>query len=346
VASKQVIKVEGTLFGKPLSTTVDNGLAKLMLTNPLDNEVLELFKIYEQKPLITKTLAEISKKYSMDVASFFFLQKAYQNKENKGIQDLYSAYLTHQHANVVSPEMAHLQDYYLVFVPGLAYKQDTTTGADFARQRQLLSKNNIQNELIETGEWDLSDENAQIIAARLKTLSKQHENLIVVSASKGSLEVAITLGEIMESEESKSIKSWISVGGILRGSPIADSFLKAPKCWLAQLMLWTKGKNIDTVKDLSYQRRNEDFKQLIFPKHLKIIQLVGVPLATQISKEIKSRYFSMIYLGPNDGLTPLADELIENGIIVSELGLDHYFRDPHIDKKTLALALAAISDNN
>ena len=60
---------------------------------------------------------------------------------------------------------------------------------------------------------------------------------------------------------------------------------------------------------------------------------------TQVEKRIRSHYCSISEFGPNDGITPLADEVTENGIVVTELGLDHYYKSPDIDKKTIALAL-------
>jgi hypothetical protein len=235
-----------------------------------------------------------------------------------------------------------LKGHHVVFIPGLAYKEDTTTGADFACQRRLFSAFDISNELIETKEWGLSEDNTQIVADRIKVLSRNYNKIMLVSASKGSLETAVALGKILTPEETRSVTSWISVGGILRGSPIADNYLSTPKCWFAEMMLWMKGNKIDLVQDMSYKKRSEDFKSFVFPDHLRIIHFVGAPLSTEISKEIKGRYCSMKELRPNDGITPIADEITENGIVISELGLDHYFRDNDIDKKTLALALVAI----
>jgi uncharacterized protein YkvS len=343
---KTSIGVEGFLFGKPLNTTVDDSLAKLMLTHPQDEKVLNLFRLFQDKPLDTKTLSELKASYSTDVATLYFVQRAYQNKANQVAQDLYSAYFDQQKSSINDIELKNLKEYCVVFVPGLAYKEDTTTGADFARQRRLLTSYGISNDLIEVGEWDLADDNANKIATYLKLLSEKYDKIMVVSASKGGLETGIALGKILKPEETKSIKAWINVGGILRGSPIADNYLCAPKCWFAGLMLWTKGKKMNIVEDMSYKKRKESFSALKFPENIKIINFVGAPLATKIEKEIKSRYCSMIAMGPNDGLTPIADEVTDNGIIVSEIGLDHYFRDANIDKKTLALALMAVKIQN
>jgi uncharacterized protein YkvS len=339
---EKAIPVQGFLFGRPIETTVDYDLAKLMLTNPQHSKVLRLFDAYESKPLNTNTLAEISAKYSPDVATFYFLQSIYKTDVNRQAQDLYTNYVENLDSNNTYNGLVKLKEYYIVFIPGLAYREDTSTGADFAQQRKLLADLGVKNELIETDEWGLSEYNAEVIAKQLKELSAVHNKIIVVSASKGGLETAIALGKILNPEETKSIAAWVSVGGILRGSPIADDYLSAPKCWLAEFSLWIKGRNLDIVKDMSYKRRSDYFKDLSFPANLKIIHFVAVPLATQIADEVKDRYCSMIRFGPNDGLTPIADELTENGIVISEIGLDHFFRDKDIDEKTLALALIAM----
>jgi hypothetical protein len=317
-----------------------------MITDPQDTSVINLFRSYQDKPLDTKTLSDLTANYSADVATFYFLQEVYRDTNNKQAQDYYTSYLHRQLTGSIGPELETLQKYFVVFVPGLAYKEDTSTGANFDRQRQLLISNGVQNELVETGEWDLVEVNASRVAVKLKELSEQHENIIVVSASKGGLETALALGRLMKPEETNSIKAWISVGGILRGSPVADDYLTAPKSWFAEFILWTKGKTRDVIQDMSYKRRSEEFKHLQFPDNIKIIHFIGAPLATRIDKKIESRYCSMIKLGPNDGLTPLADEITKNGIVVFELGLDHYFRDPNIDTKTLALALVAAKIQN
>lgn len=335
---KIAIKAEGIFLGQFLRTTVDHQLAKEILENPNDPVVIDFFEKYRESELNTSTLAKISKEYSNDVATFYFLQELYKDSLNRFCQDLYHKSVS----NLDSSIYKSFESFHFVFVPGLGYKEDTTTGANFSKQRRLLNQYGVSNELIDTEEWGLSDENALIIAAELKLINDKYNNIIVVSASKGGLETAIALSELLKPDEITNVKSWVNVGGILKGSPIADNYLKAPKCWFAQFMLWTKGKNIEIVNDLSYKKCSLEFEKLNIPKTINVINFLGVPLATQINKEIKSRYCSMIELGPNDGLTPIADEITKNGYVISELGLDHYYRDDMIDKKTLALAYVAI----
>lgn len=342
---KTSMTVDGLLFGRPFQTSVDNGLAKLMLTNPSSDVVAKLFADYQDKPLSTNTLAEIAANNSMDVATLYFMQRAYQDKQNKQAQDLYLTYLDQLSDNNFKKQLSPLADFYVAFVPGLDYN-DTTNGGNFARQRRLLAASGIQNELILTDDWGLTDDNAATIAKRLKELSEQHEKIIVVSASKGGLETAVALGKLLKPEETKSIKAWVSVGGILNGSPVADTYLCWPKCWIAEIGLMTVGQKISLVEDVSYKKRAAEFTEFNFPDNIKRVHFVGAPLATQIHKRIKGNYCSIKKFGPNDGITPLMDEVSQNGIIVSELGLDHYYSSPTIDKKTIALALVVAKIQN
>ena len=73
-----------------------------------------------------------------------------------------------------------------------------------------------------------------------------------------------------------------------------------------------------------------------------ILEYVGVPLSGHIGRSTRSRYDALSHLGPNDGLTLLADELVAGGVVVTDLGLDHYYRGPDIDVRTVALAHIAI----
>lgn len=342
---KNTFHAVGTLFGRNIETTVDNSLAKEMLCNPQSKNVTKLFSSYTDRPLNTQTLSEIASKYSMDVSTLYFLEKAYQIKDNKEAQDLYLDYFDDLNDHDYRLQLKPLQDYYIAFAPGLDYL-DTTNGGDFAKQRRLLTNAGVQNELILTNSWGFADENAAIVAKRLKELNSKYKNIIVVSASKGGLDVAIALGQLLTNEEVSSVKAWVSVGGILKGSPVADKFLHWPKCWVAEIGLLFVGQKISLIQDVSYERRSEEFTKFKFPDHIKRVHFVGAPLATQIHKRIKSNYCSIKDFGPNDGITPLADEVSEGGIIVSELGFDHFYKHPEIDKKTIALALTVAKIQN
>jgi hypothetical protein len=79
-------------------------------------------------------------------------------------------------------------------------------------------------------------------------------------------------------------------------------------------------------------------KEITLPLHIFVLQFVGAPLSGDIANDVRDRYIELRKYGPNDGLTLLADELVPRGITVIEPGLDHFYRDPEIDLKSMALA--------
>lgn len=360
---------KGQLFGQEISTHVDHEMAQAILENypnskpgpPLGpplastptstphltpNLKLKRFLTeHDSCPLNADTLGLITSKYSLDTATFYFLNRLYNQVENKRLQDLYlDITKTLRQDNLrqeKDTDLVSLQNYYVAFVPGFGYLEDKTTGADFARQRALLSQKGINNELIEIEEWGVVQRNADIIKARIQALKSKHPKVILVSTSKGGLETALALSQIPPSD-TDHISHWISVGGILKGSPLADGYLSFPKSLLAWFILKRKGQPKAFVEQLSYAYRKEAFDQIKIPQHVKILHFVGAPLAHAISERIYKRHKSMLQYGPNDGLTPLPDQLLSGGHVVSEIGLDHYFVDDEIDLKTLALALVAI----
>ena len=69
-----------------------------------------------------------------------------------------------------------------------------------------------------------------------------------------------------------------------------------------------------------------------------VVQYVAAPLSGNVADEVKARYSYLRKFGPNDGLTLLADELLPGGVTVIEPELDHFYRDPEINLKSLAIA--------
>lgn len=334
-------RVRGSFLGRHQEWVVDHPLAAAFIRGQPRAAVRGLDTLQPD----TQTLAYLSHRYSPDLATLFFAESHYRQAANRQAQDQYEAFVNTLMQGDSTLDWSALRSYYVLFVPGLGYESDTSTGANWARQRRVLSAYQVPHELVQTQEWGRASANASLIGARVRALSEQGEKLMIVSASKGSLDVALALDKLEASGEGMGLKAWVSVGGILRGSPVADAYLKAPQCWWAGGMLWLKGLSFDLLRDMSYAQRSQAFDQLRIPRDIFIVHLVGAPLQASLSQEIRRRYEFMASLGPNDGLTPLADQLSEQGRVITELGLDHYFRDSLIEVKTLALALSVAQLN-
>lgn len=349
-------QVNGTVADQYVSTTVDSELSKYYLEHYLQNDHIDpeydqriekALTVWNQAPLDRDTLKEITEQFSPDFATLYFVSRIYQDPVNRRAQQAFYSHLAAirtKGEEEMSRVARRFQSYLIVFVPGYGYKQNPATGADFARQRRIMNRAGFQTRLIETEEVGTVEKNASILAGEVPRLGERYGNVILVSTSKGGPEVALAIGKLMTPDQLNAVKAWISIGGLLRGSPEADQALTWPTSWLARIAFLFEGVPIQTVKSLHTEKRRAVFAQLDFPQHIVMLQYVGVPLSGQIPEHVEGRYKGLRRLGPNDGLTLLADELIEGGIVVTDVGLDHYYADPEIDLKTFALAQVVMDE--
>jgi hypothetical protein len=347
-------RVAGRLAGQSVETMVDSAAAAYYVNQylkrdrsdaALDRMIDGALQDCHADPYDRKAMECLGRRISTDFATIDFVARLYDRPSNKRAQDEFREIVERLGASgptdAVAPPEA-FQSYLIAFVPGYAYKKDRTTGADFAAQRAILNARGFQTLLVETDELGSVEGNAAIVADRLNRLAEREDRIIVVSASKGGPEVAHALGEGLSKDAVARVKAWISVGGILRGSPYADRFLTWPRRWLAAIGLAFNGLPSSVLSDLSTRVRRPAFNRLHLPPGILTLQYVGAPLSGQVPKSTRGRYDALRRQGPNDGLTLLSDELVEGGIVVTEVGLDHYFRDPAIELKTVALTYVVL----
>ena len=96
------------------------------------------------------------------------------------------------------------------------------------------------------------------------------------------------------------------------------------------------------IPNLRVSVRRPVFEGLDLPEHILLIQYIGAPLSGHIGKSVRGRYKVIKKIGPNDGLTLLFDEVISGSGVITDIGLDHFYRDPEIDLKTFALAMVVM----
>jgi len=232
-----------------------------MLTNPKDSSVLQLFSDYSTREINTETLSEITKKYSIDVATLFFVEKIYEQEKNRTSQNCYLTALDNFKNEKIEQHLSFLKNYFIVFVPGFRYKH-INNGGNFLNQRRLFDSVGICYEMIEIEEAGLVDNNAKIISNRLRELNSLHDSILIISVSKSGLETAIALENMNGSNDISSVKGWINVGGILRGTPVADMWYPPfRRFWMScGLFFIRKSLNLKALlSDLSYNRCKEKY---------------------------------------------------------------------------------------
>lgn len=346
----------GELAGQIVETRVDSRAAAYYLESylpgtPVDAELSahidETLADVDPAPADREGLAQLTRALSADFATIHFVSRLYADPRNQRMQNRFLELvdeLTNAPREDLIADLEQYRDYKIVFVPGYAYRSNADNGADFRRQRELLSELGFEPVLIETHELGTVEVNAEIVSRELSALVRQYDAIIVVSTSKGGPEVAIALDALRGEPRAGSIKAWISAGGLLRGSPYADRYLSGLKRWLARIMLRRRGQPPDILENLSTVARRPAFDALALPSDMLMLQYVGAPLSGHVRDETQGRYRIMRRLGPNDGLTLLSDELITGGLVVTEVGLDHYFRAPDLDIRTVALTYAVLNE--
>jgi hypothetical protein len=345
------LPANGHLAGESISTTVDSAIAKHYLENSLssspansklDRRISDIEQRFRGRPLDWLTLKELSGQTSPDFATLFFIKQSLLDGRNARLQTAYWQEVSRinkagQTAQAVAARK-QLHQYRFIFVPGFHYLSDRSSGADFYNQRQLFSRLGLHVELARTLEDGTIEENAAIIADTVRTESKSNARLILISASKGGPETALALGKMLEPKETKSVKAWLSVGGLIEGTFLADHVSTWPKSWLARIILRYSGIDPRSLPGMTTIASRRRMKEITLPGHIFLLQFVGAPLSGDIANDVRHRYIELRKYGPNDGLTLLADELVPRGVTVIEPGLDHFYQDPEIDLKSLALA--------
>jgi len=345
------IPVHGYVAEKAISTTVDSELAKYYLenhgtsaaTNPTwDLRIADIEERFKSRPLNRSELKEVSDETSPDFATLFFIRQTLSDTTNERFQTNYTQEVKRVKsrarfsgwAGIVRDE---LKQYKLLFVPGFHYVSDKTSGADFFYERQFMRELGLNVELVATEEDGTIENNAALIAAAVRAESGSRAGLILVSTSKGGPETAFALGKILQPNETGSVKAWVSVGGLMRGTFLADEVTSWPESTVARIIFLFEGMQFRGVAGLTTSASRKRINALRLPRSVLTIQYVAAPLSGDITADVRSRYLKLRRFGPNDGLTLLADEFLPNGITILEPGLDHFYQEPDIYFKSLAL---------
>ena len=350
--SHPIIPATGCLANTPISTTLDSELAKYYLgassshsvgSGAVAARIAAIERRFGERPFDWLTLKELSQDTSPDFATIFFIKRCLSDRTNKKFQAGYSGELQRVKSLIRERSWAQtvrtcLREYEILFIPGFHYLSDTTSGADFANQRELMRELGLHVQLAATHEDGTIEENAEIIARIVRSESRYHSKMILVSTSKSGPETALALGKILRPHETTSVKAWLSVGGLMGGTFLADRVMTWPKSWIARIIFSFEKIDFRSLPGLTTKASRARMKKVRLPRNIFAVQYVAVPFSGDIADDVRSRYTYLRKYGPNDGLTLLADELVPDGITIAEVGYDHFYRDPEINLKSLAIA--------
>jgi hypothetical protein len=340
------LPVRGSVGEQTIETRVDSEVARYYLANylagkrsdvALDERIDRLYRGAHNGLPDRGDLKRLSEEFSVDFAALYFADQIVRSPNNRKFRKAYNHSYEHARKLLAEgrvPEFGFSGNYEVVFVPGYLYKRHSLTGADLAAPRAALKGVGFPQHFLETVEDGTVEGNAEIVRAGIRARARAGRRLILVSVSKSGPEVALALTRLEPGITSR-IAAWVNIVGILQGSPLADEDLLQMEEVVGRV-------DIDGVESLRTSRSRQRFKSFRIPENILVVNYIGIPLTGSISLLASSGFAQLRSLGPNDGLSLLADLIAPRGITLAELGRDHFLLGDEIDAATIGLMVTVI----
>jgi len=226
----------------------------------------------------------------------------------------------------------------VAIVPGAFHRENPRTGADGRLVREVAAQLGLPVIVAPVASTGSLGGNARLIAAWLRESS--HQRLILVSVCKGGSDVKAALARPDAGQLFASVGGWISLCGILDGTPMADWLLSPSLLARANRFVYRiRGRSLDFLEELRrFPGCALDFP-LNPPASLRVAHVVGFPLRRHLRNGLARRCHARLEaFGPNDGALLLADTPRWPGQLCPVWGADHYLR-PREDVRPLLAAL-------
>jgi hypothetical protein len=341
------LPVRGSVGMQTIETRVDSEAARYYLEhylpgNRMDTELDErIDRVYQSANggLPDRgELKRLSDEFSVDFAALYLADQIAHIPVNRRFRIAFDQ--AYDYTRIALPQSrvklpAAAVDYEVLVIPIYLYKRLIGSGADLAAPRAALEKVGLTCHFVETQDDGAVETNADIVASAIRARAKSDRRLIILSASKSGPEVALALTRL-ETAETRHVAAWINVAGVLQGTPLADKHL------FQELEFLVGEVDVAGEESLTTQRSRRRFDSFHIPKHVLVINYLGIPVTGTISFWGRRGFNSLRKHGPNDGVSLLSDMIFPGGVTLADLKNDHFMRGKPLDITTVALAISAI----
>jgi hypothetical protein len=215
----------------------------------------------------------------------------------------------------------HRQAPELIIVPGMFYREHPEVGADGQLIRGIASKLGLTSTIVPVSSKGNIETNVKILESTL--VNSQSNNIWLISLSRGSAEVRCLLQK--QKPLNPAIQGWLSISGVIAGSPLIESKLRHWPGRLAhRLLSAVTGVSYALLEQLHPE--HEFWQPTEWPRQLEMIHVAPIPLDSHIQGKLRRRHRQLSVVGPNDGIVPLVDILNLPGMIYPLWGFDHFCR--------------------
>lgn len=222
-------------------------------------------------------------------------------------------------------EFERFQGGTVVVVPASFYREFPSLGADGALLMEVGSALGLRSLRVDVPSRATVDEGAVSLLRTLRTTLSRP--VVVASLSKGGADVRVALER--DPEAFANVEAWIQVGGLLRGSPLADDLLGGTSlkriCGRAALGLIRAPSALVSGLRWHADPLGTDIR---VPSRLRVFNVVGCPIRSHLLGNVAARWEFLARFGPNDGTSLVLDSICPGGVTYPIWGSDHYFRLP------------------
>jgi hypothetical protein len=225
----------------------------------------------------------------------------------------------------------------VLVVPAGFYQEYPELGGDGRLACRIAGEFGLESRVLPLESRGSVRDNAAVI--RREMAAEREGPAIVISLSKGSADFRLALAE--GGPEFRTVRAWVQICGVVRGSPLVDMKLGGGM-WhqaVARGSMACLGVRFGVLRELAHGPGSLLAAPVEVPTGVEVISVVGFPLTSHLTGRTRARHQRLAHLGPNDGTTLLRDAVLEPGLVYPVWGGDHYFRVPEVSRLLYRLFL-------
>jgi hypothetical protein len=270
-----------------------------------------------------ETLAELAGQRGIDFATAAAYQFVRTKPENAEFIQRVEA--MEEHGLEGSFEASGRPPFRIGIVPGAFFREYPAAGGDGRTLLAEFERLGIHAEVIPLPSFRRLAEGAERICQWLRR--NRDQRVVLVSLSKGGGETKLALAQ--EPELFENVSAWVTLSGILEGTPLVNWLYSQRLRYVAvRGLFWWHRYPIAGLEDLRHGAATLLAAPLQLPPRLRAVHVVGFPFSDSFSTPWGKRGHARIArLGPNDGGgILLADAIARPGLMYPVWGADHYLR--------------------
>jgi pimeloyl-ACP methyl ester carboxylesterase len=216
----------------------------------------------------------------------------------------------------------------LIIVPGLFGECVQNIALPFSDALQhLKSVHGYSGEIIMVSGRSSSDHNARQIRDALRNIPVQAgEKLVLIGYSKGTADILHAL--VTYPEIRNNIHAFVSIAGVVGGSPIADSLVETYGTFLehiplAQCISHDDGEVTSITTTYRQAWMSKNYGNL--PKTIRYYSVAAIEQVDHISIPLLSGYKKLAKIDPrNDGQVIFSEAVLPGGTVLGYAKADHW----------------------